>query len=173
MSPSLIIFFVGVMLFMLLTVAFFKLLNFQKNSDNGNYTNTKKNLWVPNIGPKIRKEFKTVNKDNTFTFGKNLQSVLCQNKPKLLHNSYRGVYHLDCSCNGRYIGESKKKVLTRCIEHQQDSIKGNWESSGTTEHTKECHGQFNWIHLRTIATMSNMYKRKAREAFDINRLKKH
>ena len=50
-------------------------------------------------------------------------------------------------------------------------IKGNWESSGATEHTKECHGQFNWIHPRTIAVMSNMYKRKVCEALEINRLK--
>ena len=78
---------------------------------------------------------------------------------------------MDCSWNGRYIGESKKEVLTRCIEHQQDSIKGNWESFGATEHTKECHGQFNWIHPRTIVVMSNMYKRKVREALEINRLK--
>ena len=51
-------------------------------------------------------------------------------------NSHPGVYRLDCSCNSRYIGESRKEVLTRCIEHQQDNIKGNWESSGDTEHTK-------------------------------------
>ena len=50
----------------------------KKNSDNRNYTNTKKIPWVPNIGPKIRKEFKKVNKDITFTSGKNLQSILCQ-----------------------------------------------------------------------------------------------
>ena len=142
-----------------------------KNSDTPNDTNRKKIPWILNIGPKIRKEFKKVNKGITFTFGKNLQSILCQNKPKLLPNSHPGVYQLDCSCNGRYIGESKKKVLTRCIEHQQDSIKGNWESSGTTEHTKECHGQFNWIHWRTITLMSNMYKRKVREVLEINRLK--
>ena len=81
------------------------------------------------------------------------------------------MYQLDYSCNGRYIGESKKKVLKRCIEHQQDSIKANWKSSGATEHTKECYGQFNWIHPRTIAVMSNMYKRKVCEALEINRLK--
>ena len=46
------------------------------------------------------------------------------------------VYHLDCLCNGRYTGESKKKVLIHFIEHQQDSTKGNWESSGAIEHTK-------------------------------------
>ena len=64
-----------------------------------------------------------------------------------------------------------KKVLTHCIEHQKDSMKSNWKSSGATEHTKECHGQFNWIHPRTIAAMSNMYKRKVHEALGINRLK--
>ena len=73
----------------------------KKNSDNRNYTNTKKIPWVPNIGPKIRKEFKKVNKDITFTSSKNLQSILCQNKPKLLPNSHLGVYQLDCSCNSR------------------------------------------------------------------------
>ena len=50
-------------------------------------------------------------------------------------------------------------------------MKSNWKSSGATEHTKECHGQFNWIHQRTIAAMSNMYKRKLHEALEINRLK--
>ena len=105
------------------------------------------------LDKKIRKELKKVDRDIFFTSGKNLQSILCQNKPKLLTNSHPGVYQLDCSCNGRYIGESKKKVLTRCTEHQQDSIKGNWESSGATEHTKVCHGQFNLIHPRTIAVI--------------------
>ena len=143
----------------------------KKNNDSRNYTNSKKIPWVPNIGPKIKKEFKKVNKDITFTSGKNLQSILCQNKPKLLPNSHPGVYQLDCSCKGRYIGESKKKLLTRCIEHQQDSIKGNWESSSATEHTKVCHGQFNWIHPRTIAVMPSMHKRRVREALEINRLK--
>ena len=65
----------------------------------------------------------------------------------------------------------KEKRLTRCIEHKQDSIKGNWDLPGPTEYTKECQGQFNWIHQRTIAVMSNMYKRKVPKAFEINRLK--
>ena len=31
------------------------------------------------------------------------------------------------------------------IEHQQDCIKGKWESSGATKHCLKCHGQFNWL----------------------------
>ena len=36
--------------------------------------------------------------------------------------------------------------MTRTIEHQQDSIKGKWESSVAAEHCLKCHGQFNWLH---------------------------
>ena len=75
-----------------------------KSSVNRNDTNRKNQ-----IGPKIRKEFKKVNKDITFTSGKNSQSILCQNKPNLPPNSHPGVYQSDCSCNGRYISVSKKK----------------------------------------------------------------
>ena len=53
-------------------------------------------------------KFKIVNKDITFTSGKNLQSILCQNKPKLLPNSHPGVYLLDCSCNGKLANQRKK-----------------------------------------------------------------
>ena len=56
----------------------------KKNSDSSNYTNSKKMPWLLNIGPKIRKEFKKINKDITSTSGKNLQRIQCQNKPKLL-----------------------------------------------------------------------------------------
>lgn len=145
--------------------------NKNKNNTKQDYTNIKKLPWVPGIGPKIRYEFKKVGKNIAFTSSNNLQKILCKNKPKLLPNSYPGIYQLDCSCNGRYFGESKKKILTRCIEHQQDSMKGNWEKSGATEHTKDCHGQFNWIYPKTIKVSSNMYQRKVREALEINKWK--
>ena len=89
---------------------------------------------------------------------------------KLLPNSHPGVYPLDCLCNGRYFGESKK-VFTCCIEYPQDSIKRNWELSGITKHRNESHAQFNWTHPRTIAIKQSMYKRKMCEAIGINRLK--
>ena len=61
--------------------------------------------------------------------------------------------------------------MTCFIEHQQNGIKGNWESPGSAEHTKLCHGRFNWIHPWTIDVMANMYKRKVCEARETNRLK--
>ena len=58
------------------------------------------------------------------------------------------------------LGNQRKKVLTRCVEHQPDSIKSNWELSCVIEHTKECHEQFTWILPKTIAVMSNIDKKR-------------
>ena len=60
-----------------------------------------------------------------FTSGRNLKSLLSQNKTKLLRNSYLGVYELKCTCNWAHFGETKEKISTRTIEHQQDTFKGN------------------------------------------------
>ena len=46
-----------------------------------------------------------------------------------------------------------------------------WESSGDTEHTKECNGQFEWLHLKTARISSYMYERKIRKALEINKLR--
>ena len=57
---------------------------------------------------------------------------MCQNKSKLLPNSYPGVNALSYSWNVEYIGETKKKVMTRTTEHQQHSIKGKYTCSFKT-----------------------------------------
>ena len=79
--------------------------------------------WIPIIGPKLRQAFKKKNIKTIFTSGPNLKSLLCRNKTKLLPNSYPGVYELKCTCNSAYFGETKKKILTRTIEHQKDSFR--------------------------------------------------
>ena len=146
--------------------------NHENKTQNEDYTNLKKLPWIPNISPKIKLAFKKIGKDIAFTSGRNLQQIICQKiKPKLLPNSQPGVYQLDCSCNGKYIGKSKNRVLTRCIKHQQDSMSEKWELSGATEHTKECHGQFVWLHPKKVRILSCMYEGKLREALEINKLR--
>ena len=79
-----------------------------------------------------------------FQTGPNLKNILYKNKDKLIPNSYPGVYELKSSCESLCNGETKKNIISRSIEHQQENIKGNWSSSGATEHTKECRGHFDW-----------------------------
>ena len=96
------------------------------------------------IGPKLRQAFKQ-NIKIIFTSDPNLNSLLCRNKTKLLHNSYPEVYELKCTFISGYFDETKKKMLTRTTEHQQDSFKGKWDNSGATEHSLTGHGKFNCI----------------------------
>ena len=97
--------------------------------------------------------------------------MLCQNKTKLLPNSYQGVYKLKCTYNTAYFSETKKKILTKAIEHQQDSFNGKWDNSGATEHSLTCQGQFNWIHSKTMAREDVCRKRKIWEALEIKKAK--
>ena len=41
---------------------------------------------------------------------------------------------------------------------------------GATEHCKECHGRFNWLHAKTLAKLSNIHERIIRESLGINNL---
>ena len=50
-------------------------------------------------------------------------------------------------------------------------MSGKWESSGATEHTKECHGQFDGLHLKTVCISPYLYERKNHNALEINKLK--
>ena len=143
----------------------------ENNNENNEQSKTIKLPWVPIIGPKLRKEFRKKNIKTVFSSSANLKSIVCQNKSKLIPNSYPGVYELKCSCNSFYYGETKKKILTRTIEHQQDSLRGKWGSSGATEHCLVCHGQFNWINPKTVARNSNYRERKIRESLEIKKAK--
>ena len=78
---------------------------------------------------------------------------------------------MQCTCNVLYIGETRKKVITRTIEHQQDSFNRKWESSGATEHCLECHGQFSWINPKTLSTEQQYQGRKIRESLEIKKAK--
>ncbi|XP_065681541.1 uncharacterized protein LOC136095190 [Hydra vulgaris] len=81
--------------------------------------------WIPRIGSKLRKELKRYGAKVIFTTPPTLKRILCNNKSKLLPNRKPGVYKLTCSCGGVYIGETKKKIIQRSIEHQINSMKGN------------------------------------------------
>ena len=78
------------------------------------------------------------------------------------------MYELTCSCGSVYIGETKKKINSRSIDHQQESTKGNWSSSGTIEHTKEYHAYFEWLHPKTLSIKNRFYNRKERESLEID-----
>ena len=87
-----------------------------------NNDNIVKLPWVPKLGSKVKKEFKKFCIKAIFTLESNLKNLICRNRSKLLPDSFPGVYQLDCTRNALDISETKEKVITRTIEHQQDSF---------------------------------------------------
>ena len=69
------------------------------------------------IGPKIKKEIQKFGLREAFQTGPNLNNILCKNEDKLIPNSYPEVYELKFSCGSVYNGETKKKIISRSIEH--------------------------------------------------------
>ena len=82
-----------------------------------------------------------------------------------------GVYLLNSSCNTEYISEAEKNVKTKIIEHQLESTKGKWKSSGKTKHCSKCNGQFNWLHPKILSGEKRYESREIRESLEIKRSK--
>ena len=47
---------------------------------------------------------------------------------------------------------------------------GKWEASSATEHFKDCHKWFNWLHPKTLAKLPNIHERKIKKSLGINNL---
>ena len=73
---------------------------------------------------------------------------------------------------GEHIGETKKRVLTQSIEHQDGTMSGKWETYRATEHSKDCRGWFNLLQPKTLAKLLNIHDRKIRKSLEINNLER-
>ena len=86
----------------------------------------------------MKKAFKKVNCLISFKSPRNLESILTsKNKPRLPPNSHPGVYFIPTSCKSGYTGETKKRVLTRNLEHHTAVRKGN-DKDALAEHALSC-----------------------------------
>ena len=106
--------------------------------DQSEWPLTVKIPWIPKFGTRIRKIFKSFDVKVIFTSGPNLKSILSQHKCRLPRNSSPGVYKLICGCSSIYIGETKKRILTRMREHHKYIQNGQWTNSGAAEHAQSC-----------------------------------
>ena len=114
---------------------------------SGFRNNHSKDLFLSFLNDKILKGF-----DNGVYTGMiliDLQKAFDTVNDKILLDKLLPIGSI--SCGSVYNGEIKKKIVSRSIEHQQESIKGNWSSSGAIEHTKECHDHFDWLHPETLS----------------------
>ena len=83
---------------------------------------------------------------------KNLQKQLTtKNKTRLPKNSFPGIYRVHCSCGiAPYMGETKMKVSTRNVQHQECLRKKNWENSAVALHAQNCQGSIDFEKTKTV-----------------------
>ena len=97
--------------------------------------------------------------------GKNLEQILCQkNKPNNTTKYSSRIIPVRLLVQQEIywqIGKESTYTFHRTSP---------WESSRATEHTKKCHGQFHWLHPKTVRISPYMYERKTREALETNKL---
>ena len=148
--------------------------NFEKKTrsiNNNNNSSTNKQTtnfpWIPKIGPKIRKEIQKFDVRVAFQSDRSLNNILCKKIDKLIPNSHPGLYALKSLCVSVYNGKIKKKIISRSIEHHQESVKCNWSSSRATEYTREYHGHFDWLHPKSFTVKNKYYNRNVRELLKI------
>ena len=128
--------------------------------------------WIPKIGPKLRSIYRRHGIKVVFHRGPTLKDILSRHKCRLPQNSNAGVYKLQCRCSKVYIGETKKRILTRAKEHERDVFEGRWAMSGAAEHARNCSQTFDWNETKTVAKEDNMARRKIRESLEIRRHKR-
>ena len=124
--------------------------------------------WIPQLGPKLRKIYRKQGIKTVFTSAPSISDILCNHKSRLPSNSYPGVYKVLCRCHqAAYVGETKKQVSTRIIEHERDVFHGRWDKSGLSEHAKVCCESFDFENAKTLAIEGDFRLRKIREALEI------
>ena len=100
-----------------------------------------------------------------------MSTILCaKNKTKLPKNSYPGVYEIPCTCGvPAYRGETKKRISTRIEGHKNNVQKDEIEKSAVAIHNKHCTGNIAFENAKTVAVVSNNFKRKVREALEVQK----
>jgi hypothetical protein len=125
--------------------------------------------WIPGVSPKLRKIYRKAGYKVVFKSNRNLQMLLtAKNKTILPKNSYPGVYKIPCSCGiTPYRGETKIKISSRNVQHEECMKKEKWDNSAVALHSRNCQGEINFENTETVKVIYNKFDRKVREALEI------
>ena len=85
----------------------------------------------------------------------------------------KGVYKTPCSYGEAYIGEIGCSIKTRLKEHSVDIQHERIKNSATAEHSHTTKHHICLEESRVLAIVPNYYKRKIREAIEIEKCTKN
>jgi hypothetical protein len=87
-----------------------------------------------------------------YTAGPSLQSLLGNPKDKVNRNEKSGIYEINCKdCNQKYIGQTKRPIITRFKEHMAHRKFGRFEKSSVAQHIFESDHRIDETNLKLVA----------------------
>jgi hypothetical protein len=82
--------------------------------------------YIPALTKGLERIFRSLDLNVAYTAGTSLQSLL--GNPKVNRNEKSGIYEINCKdCNQKYIGQSKRLIITRFKEHMAHRKFGRFE----------------------------------------------
>lgn len=91
--------------------------------------------YAGNLTDQLKNIFKKHNIDLVFTNNAKLLSTICNIKDKTDNNSKSGIYEISCKdCPLKYIGQTRRNILTRFKEHSAHIKYNQPEKSAVAQH---------------------------------------
>ena len=86
---------------------------------------------------------------------------------------HKGVYKTPCSCGDAYIGETGRSIEIRLKEHSADLRHERIKNSAIAEHSHKTKHHISLENSIVLAIVPNYYRRKVREAIEIEKCVKN
>ncbi|KAJ8944183.1 hypothetical protein NQ318_016163, partial [Aromia moschata] len=103
-----------------------------KDTDNSKFASLP---YEPKFTRRLDKIFKNININLVYNSKNKLQTLLGNPKDKINNNEKSGIYEISCKdCDQKYIGQTKRSILTRFKEHMAHLKYGRTEKSCVAQH---------------------------------------
>ncbi|KAJ8932703.1 hypothetical protein NQ318_021222 [Aromia moschata] len=105
---------------------------FRIDTDNSKFASLP---YKPKFTRGLDKIFKNININVVYNSKNKLQTLLGNSKDKINNNEKSGIYEISCKdCDQKYIGQTKRSILTRFKEHMAHLKYGRTEKSCVAQH---------------------------------------
>lgn len=120
--------------------------------------------FCPPMCFKFNNLFKKVNLAPVFVSKNKVKNFICNNKDKIEILNKSGIYSIECSCGYKYVGQSRRAIDVRWVEHNKNIARNEPEKSSVAYHYLEyIDHDLNKNNFKMEKVVSDPYKLNAYE----------
>ncbi|KAJ8951751.1 hypothetical protein NQ318_012602, partial [Aromia moschata] len=135
-----------------LTRTLYNSTTFRRDTDNSKFASLP---YEPKFTRGLYKIFKIININLVYNSKNKLQTLLGNPKDKIDNNEKSGIYEISCKdCDQKYIGQTKRSILTRFKEHMAHLKYGRTEKSCVAQHASDNNHRIDINNLKLIRNLT-------------------